>query len=30
VVADGVVVAGSKAAARLVDRALRQADLPQT
>ncbi|MDQ1423018.1 MAG: single-strand DNA-binding protein [Acidimicrobiaceae bacterium] len=30
VVADGVVVAGSKAAARLVQRALRQAELPQT
>jgi single-strand DNA-binding protein len=30
VVADGVVIAGSKAAARLVERALRQADLPQT
>jgi single-strand DNA-binding protein len=30
VVADGVVVAGSKAATRLVERALRQAELPQS
>jgi single-strand DNA-binding protein len=30
VVADGVVVAGSKAAARLVERALRQAELPDS
>ena len=30
VVADGVVVAGSKAAIRLVERALRRAELPQS